>query len=241
MNVRPGLAVGALGIVVATLLSACSTTVDGTGHAAGAPTNATDFPTSSGAPTPTAPTPTPSSDSSSGSSSPSTPTGSFTCPSITYPHAHLTFACITTGLTLNTANTIWPVSLFKKVESTGWVLEEGAGNWGDPKSASLRDVALEVRTQMIEDHGYGSSPSLKVARDADTTVGGVPAHVLQTTITLNPSWAHGRGTKVKSEHLWIVAMKVSDSDYTLWYTSIPDLAKTLWPKVPATIASIRVG
>lgn len=241
MYVRPRLVVGAVGIVVATLLAACSTTVDGSGHAAGAPTNATDFPTSSGAPTPTAPTPSESSDSSSGSSSPSTPTGSFTCPSITYPHAHLRFDCITSGLSLNTANSVWPVSLYKEVEAkTHWVLEEGAGNWGDPKTTSLRDVALDVRSQMVENTGYGSSPTLKVVRDADTTVGGVPAHVLQTTITLNPSWAKGRGTKVKSEHLWIVAMKVSATDYTLWYTSIPDLAKTLWPKVPAIMDSIRV-
>ncbi len=242
MNVRPRLVVGAVGIVLAALLTACATTVDGTGQALSASTNPTDFPTSSGAPSPTSPVPSDSSsDSPSASSSPGAPTGSFTCPTITYPHAHLTFSCITTGLALNTANTVWPVSLYKKVESTGWVLEEGAGNWGDPKSASLHDVALDVRTQMVEGGGYGSSPSLKVVRNADTTVGGVPAHVLQTTITLNPSWARGRGTKVKSEHLWIVAMKVSATDYTLWYTSIPDLAKALWPRVPAIMASIRVG
>jgi hypothetical protein len=247
MNVRPRFVAGALGIVLATVLAACSTTVDGSGHAANAapttaPTNATDFPTTSGAPAPPAPS---TSDSSSvpsgGSSSSGAPTGSFTCPSIVYPHAHLKFDCITAGLTLNTANAIWPVSLYREVEgNTHWVLEEGAGNWGDPKSASLRDVTVEVRTQMVDSSGYGTSPTLTVVRDADATVGGVPAHVLQTTITLNPSWARSRGTKVKSEHLWIVAMKVSATDYTLWYASIPDLAEALWPKVPAVMASIRV-
>jgi hypothetical protein len=246
MNVRPRFVAGAVGIVLATVLAACPTTVDGSGHAASAPTTApstaTDFPTTSGAPTPTAPsTSDSSSEPSGGSSSPGAPTGSFTCPSITYPHAHLEFDCITDGLALNTANAIWPVSLSKTVEpSTGWVLEEGAGNWGDPKSASLRDVTVEVRTQMVDSSGYGTSPTLTVVRDADATVGGVPAHVLQTTITLNPSWAQSRGTKVRSEHLWIVAMKVSATDYTLWYASIPDLTKALWPKVPAVMASIHV-
>ena len=67
------------------------------------------------------------------------------------------------------------------------------------------------------------------------------AHLLQTTVTINPAWARQDGTKVKQERLWIIAIEVAADDVSLWYTSLPDLASALWPKVPATIASIRVG
>ena len=119
------------------------------------------------------------------------------------------------------------------------MLEEGAGNWGAPGSDSMSGIAREVRTQMIDGGGYGKSPKLKVVRDGAAKVGGVQARVLQTTITLNRAWAKARGTKVTSEHLWIVVMKVSDSDYTLWYTSIPNLAAGLWARSPRSWTASR--
>ena len=243
MNSRQGLGILAAGLVCAAAVAACSSTVEGTGHAVAAPSQATDFPTSASAPGPV-PSASSASVTPTASSVPptGTPSGEFTCPTITYPHAHLTFDCIIGGLTLSTSNPIWPVSLHKTVEpSTGWVLEEGAGNWGDPGSRSATSIARGIRSQMIAEGGYGSSPTLRVLQDADTTVGGVPAHVLQTAITLNSAWARGRGTKVTSERLWIVVMKVSDSDDTVWYTSIPNLASSLWPQVPTIMKSIRVA
>lgn len=239
MTVRHRLAGAALAVAFAVGLGACASTVDGSGHAVAPSSQPSGFPTPSQSP---APTPT-------DSSSPAPPTGSspssepgehLTCPTITYPHAHLRFDCIDPGLTLGT-NAVWPVSLHKTVEkSTGWVLEEGAGNWGAPGSDSMSGIAREVRTQMIGGGGYGKSPKLNVVRDSAARVGGVQARVLQTNITLNRAWAKARGTKVTSEHLWIVVMKVSDSDYTLWYTSIPNFASNLWSKVNAVMDSIRV-
>jgi hypothetical protein len=240
MESRRGLGVFVVGLVCAAAVAACSSTVEGSGHAVAVSSQATDFPTSASAPAPA-----PSASSATATASPVPPTGApsgeFSCPTITYPHAHLTFDCITGGLTLSTSNAIWPVSLHKTVEpSTNWVLEEGAGNWGDPGSRSATSIARGIRSQMIADGGYGSSPTLRVLQDADTTVAGVPAHVLQTAITLNPAWARGHGTKVTSERLWIVVMKVSDSDDTVWYTSIPNLASSLWPRVATIMKSIRV-
>ncbi|PZS32785.1 MAG: hypothetical protein DLM58_09150 [Pseudonocardiales bacterium] len=232
-------------VLLAAVLSACATTVNGTGRFAGTgvpqsgdfPSPTTGSSSTSALPPSQASTPAPPSNSGT-----SRPAGTFTCPTIRYPFAHLAFDCIVGGMAVDTKDNIWPLRLYKTVEaSTSWVFEEGAGNWGDPGSKSLTDIALAVRTRMITAGGYGTSPTPTTVTDTDTTVGGAPAHVLQTTITLNPAWAKGRGTKVTSEKLWIVVLKVGAKDDSLWYTSIPNLASELWPKVPAIIQSIRGG
>ena len=96
MTVRHRLAGAALAVAFAVGLGACASTVDGSGHAVAPSTQPTEFPTPSQSP---APSPT---DSSSlrrppASSSSSGPAEHLTCPSITYPHAHLRFDCIDTA------------------------------------------------------------------------------------------------------------------------------------------------
>ena len=86
---------------------------------------------------------------------------------------------------------------------------------------------------------YGLKPTVKTVTDKAATVAGQPGHVLQTTITLNPTYRTSIKTKVKQEKLWIIAIQ-NGNDVVLWYTSIPDLAAKLWSKVPATIASIKI-
>lgn len=208
--------------LLAVSVSACATTVDGTGQ------RVTPAPSTNPLPT--------------GPAEPAVPEGRFSCPRVAYPDAHLSFNCVVGGLAVSAKNPVWPVSLRKTVESeTGWVVEEGAGNWGDPGSDSPSAIAKLVRTHMVDAGQYGESPTLKTAQDAKTTIGGVRAHVLQTTITLNPAWAKQRGTAVKTERLWIVVLAVSAHDTALWYVSIPNLASRLWARVPATIRSIHAG
>jgi hypothetical protein len=167
------------------------------------------------------------------------PTG---CPHVVYPGARLSFTCITTGMASFYDGPVWPVSERKTVEkSTRWVLEEGAGHWGSPVSQSLATIAVTVRQQMIGVGGYGADPRITTDASRPTKVDGHDAYLLQTTFTLNPRWAHEDGTRVKQEKLWIIAIEVADNDVSLWYASLPDLEKDLWPKVPATIASIQVG
>lgn len=164
------------------------------------------------------------------------------CPHVQYPAAKLSFDCITAGLTGFYEGPVWPVSERKTVEpATQWVLEEGAGHWGSPVNQSLATIAVTVRQQMISVGGYGANPRVSTGASRPTTVDGHDAYLLQTTFTLSPRWAQSDGTKVKQEKLWIVAIEVGAGDVSLWYTSVPDLASDLWPKVPATIASIKVG
>lgn len=177
------------------------------------------------------------------STRPSAPaSGATSCPHVAYPAARLSFDCIASGMALTSRDPVWPLSEERIVEpTTKWVLEEGAGHWGSPDGASLAFIAANVRRQMISIGGYGVNPAAHTVASHATTVDGAPAYLLQTTVTINPAWARSFGTKVKQEKLWIIAIRVGPNDVSLWYTSLPDLVASLWPKVPATIASIKVG
>ena len=205
--------------VAAVLLAGCSDVVNGTGAALGA------GPRGAGGPSSTAPA--------------APPTG---CPQVDYPAAHLRFECITSGMRAFYQGQVWPVSERRTVEpSTGWVLEEGGGHWGSPDGVALVDIALNARQQMLDASSYGSQPAVRTVVSKATKVDGAPAYLVQTNFGINPAYARAAGTAVKQERLWIIAIQVAPNDVSLWYISVPDLVKSLWPKVPSVIASIKVG
>jgi hypothetical protein len=232
-----------LGLAAVGLLAGCADVVDGNGALAGAGgpsgTSSPDFPGqstgSSGSGSASAPSL--SVPSASSSAVPPTP-----CPHVTFAAAKLAFDCLGSGFDADTNGSIWPLRESKTVEpATGWVVEEGAGHWGATDGHSLAVIATNVRDQMAEAGGYGDKPTVTTLADDDTTVDGAPAHLLHTRFTLDPTWAKSRKTAVKQEQLWILAIKVGSDDVSLWYTSIPDLVKDLWAKVPSIIKSIKVG
>jgi hypothetical protein len=204
-------------IALAVLLGGCGDVLHGTGAVLGAgppPGGA-----SSGAPA-------------------AAPTG---CPHVVYAAAKLSFDCITTGMRAFYQGQVWPVSERRTVEaSTGWVLEEGGGHWGSPEGVALVDIALNVRQQMLDAEAYGTQPTVRTVVSRPTTIDGAPAYLVQTNFGINPAYAQQAGTKVQEERLWIVAIRVASNDVSLWYISVPDLVKSLWPKVPSVIASIKV-
>lgn len=168
------------------------------------------------------------------------PTG---CPHVVYPAAKLSFNCIVAGMRTFRQDTVWPVSEVKTVEpATGWGLDEGAGHWGSPDGVALVDIALNVRQQMLDAGSYGTiPPTVRTVVSKPTTVDGAPAYLVQTNFFINPAYAGQSGTKVKEERSWMLAIQVAPGDVSLWYVSLPDLVKSLWPKVPQLIASIKVG
>jgi hypothetical protein len=205
-------------LALAVLLAGCSDVVHGTGSVlGGGPRQPGGASTSPAAP-PTA------------------------CPRVVYPAAKLTFNCITAGMRTFYQDTVWPVSERKTVEpSTGWSYDEGAGHWGSPEGVALVDIALNVRQQMLDAGSYGGQPKVRTVVSRPTTVDGAPAYLVQTTFGINPAYAHQVGTKVREERMWMLAIRVASNDVSLWYVSVPDLAKSLWAKVPRVIASIKVG
>lgn len=231
------------------LLAGCSSVVNGTGSTAltGGASGAArspDFPNRSGSapqPSDTGEAPAPEPSGSSGSSG-SAAEAATPCPNVSYPYAHLAFACITTGMTQQLDGDVWPLSEIKPVDAagSGWVLDEGAGHWGATEGHSLSAIAENVRQQMVDNDNYGDNPTVHTDASKDTTVDGAPAHLLQTTFTIDPAWAKANKVTVKQEKLWIIAIEVGSDDVSLWYVSVPDLVSTLWAKVPTTIASIKI-
>lgn len=222
------------------LLAGCADVVDGNGAVGGAGggSSSPDFPgrsNGSSAPPSAAPSSLPG-PSASSTAPPPTP-----CPHVTFAAAKLTFDCLGSGFEADTTGPIWPLRESKTVEpATGWVVEEGAGHWGATNGHSLAEIAKNVRDQMAAAGGYGDTPTVTTLTDADTKVDGAAAHLLHTRFTLNRAWAKSQKTAVKQEQLWILAIKVGTDDVSLWYTSIPDLVKDLWAKVPSIIKSIKV-
>jgi len=251
---------GSLAVLVC-LLTACTSVVDGTGRSANLPgpsgTGGFPAPSGSAAPAPSnsaAPTPTGSGlQSSSGpggtpTAGPGVPSGSGTgappvvnCPTISYPRAHLRFDCVTSGLTFSPDDPTWPLDLQKPTEAT-WAMSEGAGHWGAAGGRSLQRIATNLRQQMLvqDPPAYGTDPGVRTTSSKAATVGGVPAWVLQTTFTINPAFRKERNLTVRTERSWIVAMRVGADDVSVWYVTIPDNVKALWPHVPAVIAGIAV-
>lgn len=215
-------------VLLAMLLAGCTDVVTG----AGSVNDAAGGGSTAAPPTPGAPAPPTT-------GAPAPPTG---CPRVVYPGAHLSFDCITTGMRLFRNGAVWPVSVRRTVEpSTGWLLEEGGGHWGSADGVALVDIALNVRQQMLEIQSYGAAPDVRTTASHPTHVDGKRAYLVETTFNLNPVWARQAGTKVRRERLWMLAIEVAPNDVSLWYVSVPDLVRSLWAKVPAVIASIKVN
>ena len=229
--------------MLAGLLTGCASVVDGTGTVgrSAVPTASTPVaaPTDTGGPSLSPPIATPTL---TPSPAGSTAAGAVTpCPHVRYPYANLAYDCITTGMTQVTTDKIWPLEQIKTVEpATHWVFEEGAGHWGPTKGQSLGAIARQIRAQMIAGGSYLAAPKVTTDSDKDVAINGATAHVLQSTMTLDPAAAKKAGTKVRAEKLWIVTVSVGSDNVSAWHTSIPDLVKSYWPKVPALIDTIRV-
>jgi hypothetical protein len=220
------------------LLAGCTQIVSGHGAAAngsGSPPNS-DFPSSSPGPTPTTTAPT----------APSTPTPTsappssashLACPHVVDGTARLAYDCITTGMTQG-RNAMWPVD-FELLVDTGWTLDEGSG--GISRGGVNPAVAAKVLTQEMLQVDYGTpAPASKTVHDADLNVGSATGHVVQTLITLNPTFRARQHLRVKQEQLWLVVVPAGGGQFSAWYVSVPDLQKQLWPTVPALLKTLRV-
>lgn len=202
------------------------------------PTSApVSFPTSS-VPITSAPPPT-------GSSAPTTQ-ADFACPYIVFPAAHLSFVCVAKKMTKNTKAKPWPIVWQKPVahfKNNGvWTLDTGAGHWPQPQgSDSLRDIAVEVRNQMVDLGEYGKPAPAVQTSGKQIQVSGHPAYELQTTFTINAQFRQQNGVPIKQEKSWIVAVDIAPNDVSLWYVSVPDAVKYLWPQMDSLISTISVS
>jgi hypothetical protein len=223
----------AAGGLAALLVAACSTQVDGRGVRVGGPNAAgpsrqPDFPSAS-----------PSSGSSaSNSAGPSSGATARGCPQAIDPKAGLSYACISADLQPQSSET-WTLQLSKEVD-VNWFLGEGSGVLPPGQNGTLRALAEAISASLARTD-YGSNPTSTQDSSVDTTIDGKPAHLVQTTITLNPTYVKASKLKVTKERLWIAVIDDGAGLDAVWYVTIPDVVSNLWANVPVVIKSITVN
>ncbi len=220
---------GAAAVIAAALvLAGCSQTVSGTGLRGNAPSGApSQGPGTSGPP--------PQTSSSSAPESSAPPAAHLACPHVVDSSANLAYDCIVAGMTNSTTST-WPVKFEKEVD-VQWSMDEGSGRVDSSQSPAA--VAASLTSSMAA-ADYGPHAGVKKEQDADTTVDGKKAHLVQTLMTIDPTYRKQRHLKVTQERLWIVAVQVSADQVSAWYVSVPSVQKALWPRVPNLIKSLKV-
>jgi hypothetical protein len=224
MRRRVGLIVAVLA-AAGLLLAGCTETVSG--HAA-----ASNVPRSSASSD--SPTSTPTSSAPRTSTPPPAP--QLACPHVVDPAARLAYDCISTGMTPG-RNSMWPVDVGREVD-THWSMDEGSGQVRGIGPAAAQAKLL---TQQMLEQFYGDpQPTSKTVHDADITVGSARGHLVQTLITVNPTYRSQQHLRVKQEQLWLVVVPIGGSRLSAWYVSVPDLQKQLWPTVPNLLKTLHV-
>ena len=220
----------AIGCLAALLVASCSAEVDGRGVRGGAPgpSSQPDFPSASPSSGPSDSTP-------NGPSSGATTQG---CPKVTDSKAGLSYACISPDLKLDNSET-WTLELSKEVD-VNWFLGEGSGVLPPDQNGTLRELSEDISASLVKTD-YGTNPTSTQDSSVDATIGGRPAHVVQTTITLNPTYVKTSQLKVTKERLWIAVIDSGNGLDAVWYVTIPDIVSNLWADVPAVINSITVS
>lgn len=133
---------------------------------------------------------------------------------------------------------MWPL-VFERQVDTGWTMDEGSGRV--IRAGSTPAAAANLLTREMLQLFYGDPPpTSKTVHDGDITVGSAQGHLVQTLITINPTFRSQRHLRVKQEQLWLVVVPVSTGQFSAWYVSVPDLQKQLWPTVPTLLKTLRV-
>lgn len=229
----------AIAVLAALTLTGCSDVVDGSGSEA-APSSTGGFPSDSTGPTGPTPTDTPTTSGPTTGTTGSGPAPKFTCPDVTYSSAEMTFNCISNAMTVRTEGKIFPITMAQKVEATGWQMEMGAELY-EGSATSFPAISGDVRGDLLDSGAYGTSPTYDLDTVNYSTISGKPAYITIDTVILNPAWAATRKTAVKIEKRWLVIIELAPGRYTLWFASIPDIAKQFWAQVPTSIGSIKIN
>ena len=223
---------GAL-IVAAMLLAGCTETVSGHVVPSGAPSSS-DSPGTSGPPSSTDP---PSSPPSGQSSSAEPPGAHLACPHVVDSAAHLAYDCVTHSMAKD-SDTIWPLKFTKQVD-LDWTMDDGSSHVDVTGNGNVTVLANGFASAMGAQE-YGPNAGVKKVSEADITVAGRKAHLVESVMTLDPDFRAQRHLKVKLERLWVVAVHIGADQFSAWYVSVPDVRKVLWPRVPDLIKRIKV-
>jgi hypothetical protein len=241
----------AAGLAIAgLLLTGCAEKVSGQVDAGGAAPPGSPSGATSGNPStpPSAPGPgsasTPSSSDGSSAGPPSggsstAPTAHLACPRVVDVAAHLAYYCVNGSMT-PASSTLWPFKVQRSVD-VHWTMDEGSGDVTKFAAGKATAAAAKAMVSRMVGELYGTPvPTTKTVQDVNVAVDKATGHLIQTLITLNPGYVKAQHLRVRQERLWVLVVPVASGELSGWYTSIPDVAKTSWPKVPSIIKGLQI-
>jgi hypothetical protein len=207
----------------------CTQTVNGHGTASNPPSGATPgsgSDTSSGEP--------------STSSSASAP-NNVACPVIVDNLAKLSYPCIVNTMKqLADQTEIWLTQVALRVE-TNWNMNEGSRALTETSGVSLTTINTTIMSAMKANQFWGPNPKATTKASKAMTIDGHQARLLQTLVTVSPAFRQQQHLKVKTEMVWLVAIRVTDTISAAFFCSVPDEVKKYWPVVPRIITQVKVA
>jgi hypothetical protein len=216
-------------VALAVAVVGCTHTVSGHGTASNPP-----------------PSSAPSSGSDTSSSEPSTSSSAsapndVACPVIVDNLAKLSYPCIVNTMKqLADQTQIWLTQVALQVEPT-WYMNEGSRALTETSGVSLTTINTTIMNAMKANQFWGPNAKATTRANRAMTIDGHQAQLLQTLMTVSPAYRKQHRLKVKSEMVWLVAIRVTDATAAAFFCSVPDEVKKYWPLVPTIITQVKVA
>jgi hypothetical protein len=207
----------------------CTQTVSGHGTAANPPPSSAP---NSGSGT--------SSSEPSTSSSASGPNG-VACPVIVDNAAKVSYPCIVNSMTpLTDPSQIWLTMVAQHVEPS-WLMNEGSRALTETSGVPLTTINTTIMSAMKANQFWGPNAKATTKASKAMTIDGHQAMLLQTLMTVSPAFRQQSHLKVKTEMVWLVAIRVNDATAAAFFCSVPDEVQKYWPLIPRIITQVKVA
>jgi hypothetical protein len=122
-----------------------------------------------------------------------------------------------------------------------WYMNEGSRSLTETSGVSLATINTTVMNAMKANEFWGANAKATTKASKAMTIDGHQARLLQTLMTVSPTVRQQRHLKVKTEMVWLVAIRVTETTSAAFFCSVPDEAKKYWPLVPRIITQVKVA
>jgi hypothetical protein len=163
------------------------------------------------------------------------------CPVVVDNRAKLSYPCIVNSMTpMADPAQIWQTMIALPVEPT-WLMNEGSRALTETSGVALTTINTTVMNAMKANQFWGPNAKATTKASKAMTIDGHQARLLQTLMTVSPAYRQQNHLKVKTEMVWLVAIRVTDATAAAFFCSVPDEVKKYWPLVPRIISQVRVA
>jgi hypothetical protein len=155
--------------------------------------------------------------------------------------AKLSYPCIINSMTkLADPSQIWLTMVAQQVEPT-WYMNQGSRALTETSGVPLTTINTTIMNAMKANQFWGPNAKATTKANKNMTIDGHQARLLQTLMTVNPTFRQQNKLKVKSEMVWLVAIRVTDTTAAAFFCSVPDEVEKYWPLVPRIINQVKVA